>query len=803
MSSKNNIKFPSIIILVYLSENNNFIGAYILTFHTKNMPPAIKKKEQLTPASEEQQIILDHLKEGDNVIVDACAGSGKSTTILSAAKQMYRKHFLLITYNSMLREEISNKVNLLEMKNIEVHTFHSLCKTYYYKYDYTDSGIRKTLDQNLPPIKPLPKMNILVLDEAQDISQLYYHLVVKMSFNYAKPFQILILGDYKQSLYEFKGSDTRFLTRADNHWALNPFLKSKLFHCCSLQTSYRITRPMASFVNNVMLGEERLVSVKNGTKVIYIRRDIRSIKNFVCFKIRELIREGESPGEIFVLGGSTKRPDSLIRQIENSLVEIGIPCYMPTSIEADKLDPKVIDNKVVFTTYHSVKGRQRKYVFVADFNHNYMKFHGRDLPTDICPNTIYVACTRATHTLYLLESSHYSFDRPFKFLKKSLTEIKNMEQVEFMGLPQSIFTEEKEMTDQQAFTHRVNPTDLLAFLGEDVLSLVTPTIDRIFTLESSPLILDEETEEYDIPSTIKTSLGFHEDVSDINGIAIPSIYYDHLSLGFKDAMEEDGEDNTEDSAAESSPVKPTGTHIIQELIMHKLQTAANNKHTFLQEMVEQHMPKECTSYADYLYLTNLFIAVNEKIYFKLKQIPKEECNWLTDAAVNRCLDVLTSTIGEEIRGHAKPYIEYTIVDYHCADMNETVNNFIEQIAPDIRRKFIFSARPDIITHDNIWEIKCTSQLVVEHKLQLVMYAWLWRVIYEPRGYHARGAKLINIKTGERWRMEASLEQLTEIVVSLLRYKYIENGAKKTDEEFDNDMAKIMNIYVELLQKSKK
>lgn len=753
-----------------------------------------KNKEQLTPASEEQQIIINHLKLGDNVIVDACAGSGKSTTILSAAKQMYRKNLVLITYNSMLREELVNKILLLEMKNIEVHTFHSLCKTYYFKYDYTDAGIRKTLDQSLTPIKPLPKMNILVLDEAQDISLLYYHLVVKMSFDYGKPFQILILGDYKQSLYEFKGSDTRFLTRSDLHWNHHPLLKTKIFHHCTLQTSYRLTKPMANFVNNAMLGEERLISIRDGTQVIYIRREIHSIKNFVCHRIRELIRSGESPGEIFVLAGSTKRHDSLIRQIENTLVEVGIPCYMPTSIEADKLDPKVIDKKVVFTTYHSVKGRQRKYVFVADFNHSYMKFHGRNLPQDICPNTIYVACTRATHTLYLLESTQYSFDRPFKFLKKSLTEIKNMPHVDFMGLPQSIFPEEKEFDEKQAFTHRVSPTDLLAFLGEDVLSEITPIIDKIFILEASPIILDEmEEDSANIPSTIKTSLGFHEDVSDINGIAIPSIYYDHLALSINgDSMEPDDEaieDNTT-----SSPLSPTGTHIIQDMIMFKLQ-GSDTKHAFLRKMVGEHMPKECTTYSDYLYLTNLFIAVHEKIYFKLKQIPREDCNWLTDEAVDKCLQVLTDTIGKEITSSTKPFIEYQILDYNCADLNETVNEYIQTHAPHILRKFVFSARPDIITHDNIWEIKCTSQLVVEHKLQLVIYAWLWKIVYEPRGHHSRGAKLINIKTGERWSMNATLEQMTEIVMALLTHKYIENDIRKTDQEFDEETRQIVKKYL--------
>ena len=36
--------------------------------------------------SEEQMNIINAIKEGNNVSVNACAGSGKSTTVLSCAK---------------------------------------------------------------------------------------------------------------------------------------------------------------------------------------------------------------------------------------------------------------------------------------------------------------------------------------------------------------------------------------------------------------------------------------------------------------------------------------------------------------------------------------------------------------------------------------------------------------------------------------------------------------------------------------------------------------------------------------------
>jgi hypothetical protein len=40
------------------------------------------------------------------------------------------------------------------------------------------------------------------------------------------PFQLLILGDYMQGLYEFKGADIRFLTMGSEIWSVFERLKT-------------------------------------------------------------------------------------------------------------------------------------------------------------------------------------------------------------------------------------------------------------------------------------------------------------------------------------------------------------------------------------------------------------------------------------------------------------------------------------------------------------------------------------------------------------------------------------------------
>jgi superfamily I DNA/RNA helicase len=105
----------------------------------------------MNAVSGEQQYIIDMVKQGKNVQVDACAGSGKSTTILSTAKSMPDKQFLLITYNKSLRKEMKEKVDELELKNVIVHTYHSLAVAMYNKDAHKDKEMRLIISKNDPP----------------------------------------------------------------------------------------------------------------------------------------------------------------------------------------------------------------------------------------------------------------------------------------------------------------------------------------------------------------------------------------------------------------------------------------------------------------------------------------------------------------------------------------------------------------------------------------------------------------------------------------------------------------------------
>jgi nucleoside-triphosphatase THEP1 len=753
--------------------------------------------------SEEQKIILENIKCGFNVYVDACAGAGKSTTILNIAENLKDQHFLQITYNSLLRKEFKEKITQKKIENIEIHTYHSLAVAYFLPTAYNDTGLRKILYDNLDTTKKIPYYDVIVIDEAQDMTLLYFNFIVYFIKKLSLKIQILILGDKNQGLYEFKGSDIRFLTEAAEIWKDFSLLKTAEFRLCHLKTSYRITNQIAKFVNNVMLGENRIDACRDGDPVIYIRNSRHNIIKIVIYNIKKILEEGGLPSDIFILSASTRGVKSNVRRLENVLVENNIPCYIPSSEERD-MDERVVEKKILFSTFHKTKGMQRKYVFIVGFDNSYFDIYARNLPRNICPNTLYVGVTRAIVKLFLLESDQYSTDKPLEFLKKTHNEMKSLDCVDFKGNVRNIFYDkENDLSNPLIQTHYITPTELIKFVPEPIIEEISPLLDRIFIKEPN------DFENIEMVNIIETKHGFFEDVSELNGIAIPIIYYDHIHSSWNEVevnMDEieksDGCDDISVSSTEedttvaalaatlSSDSKesieekhslPENENILYKLICTNINEMKNNEHQYLKNIVNELSPI-CNNIQDYLYMANVHVSVQERLYFKLKQIDKDEHNWLAEDIIEQCKERMDKIIGVECTNE-KPKIEKTIIHYDMEEEHKDIDRILEDTLNKIC-KFRFSARVDLITENTLWELKCSSKITVDNLLQVVIYSWLWILC----GDCPKNVKIFNIKTGEILRLNASLEDLTPIVKLLLKGKY---GVQEqmSDDDFINNCKK--------------
>lgn len=161
----------------------------------------------LPPPSDEQKVILNALNRGENVIVNAVAGAGKTTTSLLIAQhyKSINKRILLLTYNANLKSEARRKAKLLDLDNVmESHSYHSFCNKYYGKC-YNDDMLKPIICSDTPPIRSICHYDIIIVDEAQDMMPFLYAVVRKIlrdinATAYSPQFNIT--GDWRQCIFK-------------------------------------------------------------------------------------------------------------------------------------------------------------------------------------------------------------------------------------------------------------------------------------------------------------------------------------------------------------------------------------------------------------------------------------------------------------------------------------------------------------------------------------------------------------------------------------------------------------------------
>lgn len=703
----------------------------LINIHLNSDQDSDKKPEQglvqkVIYPSNEQKAIIESVSTGKNTAVDAVAGSGKTTTVMFLAQKNPTKKILQITYNKELKLEVREKVECAGITNIDIHTYHSLAVRFYDKECYTDDKIIKVLSQNLAP-KVIKKYDILIVDEVQDMTPNYFSLVCKFINDMKlQDSTLLILGDRYQGVYEFKNADTRFLVYADKIFSgSNNFVK------LPMQESYRVTEQIAWFVNKVMLGQDRIVSNKKGAHKVYFWRKNRfSVFASLGQKILELIKQGYKPSDFFVLAPSLKSAsnNNPIKKLENKLVGMKIPVYFSRNDE-EGLDREIIKGKIVFTTFHQAKGRERKVCIVFGFDSSYFKFYKKDKDPHECPSELYVAITRASEVLIIFEGDD---ELPLEFLKMDHNTMKNSGMVAFDGtLPKDI----KEKTLPMEDIHKTSVTELTSYISEEnnekLIDLLAPIFETKCTEQAKYTV--------DIPSSIKTSNGKTEDVSDINGLVIPAMY-EHEKVGVSQ---------------------------LQNMIntMHEDSNAVTKK--LIDDVLNKKIDKK-DSISKFLCMGNLYIALNEKIHSKLEQI--DSYKWLTKDMTKVCFKNLKNNVGKE------PEFEFPLGNYENDDGSK-IFRYVTNSFGEIE----LTSRTDCIDKKTLWEFKCVSSLSNEHLLQLVVYAWIWEKCMKDK-YGKKKFKILNIRTGEVKALKYDNFHIEEIISVLLQNKYYKKP-KDNDKDF--------------------
>jgi hypothetical protein len=333
--------------------------------------------------------MINIIKNNENFKCNSVAGSGKTTNIIKIINEF--QNCLILTYNKNLRKDTIDKIDNEEYSN-NVHTFHSFCNKYYFE-TINDLSICKIIDQDSPSYLGY-NFDIIIIDEAQDLTDLYYNLILKIlkdNKNLSSP--LCLFGDKRQCIYNFKGADENiFISKTFNkeNW--------KQITCSQ---SFRITKSLSDFINSLTYPNYEIKSNKLDGIITYIISD-----NIVFSVIEEIIRyikEGFNEDDIFILMPSIKTSgfNSNAFKIQSLLTlcdfNIGI-------LSRDNENNKnLTQNKILISSFHGTKGLERKIVIILNFDSSYFEWFNKSDCTDTCPNIIYTALTRSSLHVSLIK----------------------------------------------------------------------------------------------------------------------------------------------------------------------------------------------------------------------------------------------------------------------------------------------------------------------------------------------------------------------------------------------------------------
>ncbi len=700
--------------------------------------------DELKPPSEEQ-INISNALATSNIIVDAVAGSGKTTTVLHLARTYLYESILLLTYNKKLRLETKARVNALGLTNVDVHNYHSWAVKYYDHSAHTDTALKKHM---VKPSKHPYSYSVIIIDEAQDMTPLYYKLVCKvLKENLSSP-KIVVLGDKYQSIYDFNKADSRFIVHADK---LFSFANTYPWTRLKLGQTFRVPDKITNFLNTCVLRSDRLTPFrKSEYKPTYLYCDAYGSRAYT--EIKSLLAEGYAFSDIFVLAPSVRSDKSPIKVLANALSHSGIPIYVPVS-DDEKLDEQVMDGKIVFSSFHQVKGLERKVILVYSFDNGYfMYFNKTDSPYK-CSNTLYVATTRSLERLVLI---HHYESKPLQFIPlDKLAQTATIETLSQARTKKSLglhllnqfrhLDPNTKLTDKPPGSDRT-VLELLVALCADDKRIPIKEISVTDLCKNVPHDVIEQALSYltirtitkpSKAATIKLPLkskqdGLFESISEITGIAIPA-YFELINTNSMQIY------RTLKLEHQTSPnTDPFDEYDCSDDSDDQVQLSRTKVKSRMDWVVDLDLKQINTS--SLLELANIYNCWTNKLVHKVNQI--KSYDWLDDDSLVKCIGRLTELISPESKFETKIALKGPKELY-----SRMVTGWIDCIDPNEK---------------NIWEFKCVGELDSKHILQTAIYMYLYykKMCIVP---HAKSFVHIQLEQS-RTRIKSMIKQINELDV---------------------------------------
>ncbi|KAH8821966.1 P-loop containing nucleoside triphosphate hydrolase protein [Xylogone sp. PMI_703] len=701
------------------------------SIHSNHFPRRHRRKSSFPPSPEQKKIAA--LCSEQNVVVSARPGSGKTATAEAIVADYPDKRVAVLTYSKRL--QVETELRLRAYSNCTVFTFHAMAGLLFEKSTWNDAilleQIRKALHRNELPQWVYDPFDIIVLDEFQDCTELIFWLTICFTLANdrkradGQPAKLVVLGDERQSIYQFRGADQRYLTLASE---LLGSINCYGFANVPLNQSFRLSEQTAQFINQVFLGGEVCItSSKSGPKPIVLRCSPYQSYS-LAKKLFPLIKQyGARNTAILAPSIRQRRP---LQGLTNILCE---KFHVPTAVPIDDespLDDKVIKGKMCLSTIHQFKGSERDLIILVGFDSSFFKYFGRGLPDDRCPNEVYVALTRARKQPVLVHDEQQRL-MPFVSVEAlhKTAEIINMtkEQLDIAtphppGRPPKLGFSLPTSTGVRDMTRHIQDESLDGIVK-----------DYLCTRQLSPPLPEEE--HINMKSVVRTDSkrGFHEAVADINGLVVGAAF-EHCIAGTLNTL------GLSQMTADTLPLNSPSQRISQ-------------------------LCRYACGYEAQL----------SGYHVRLIQMKNHDFDWIKPEDIALAQDRLQA----EVR--------YPAVNLRFeVNVEQDFNVGEKKIRLRGRTDIIAVSSPSNYNNDEriecIWEVKLVRQLSKEHIVQACICAYL----LTPESGALPRIVLYNVRDGEKWEIipHKGREGLRGMIESILRLKYTIREEMEYEEFID-------------------
>jgi hypothetical protein len=403
--------------------------------------------KNITLTTEQHNIVVAPKDSHYKII--ACAGSGKTTTVLCRIKYLIDSgvkpyQIMLTTFNVDAAENM--KIRMHELfgfkTNIYVGTIDALAYRFYNAYFKRDDfiGVSEYCTEFLKFLKSdteksqkvKKRFEYVFFDEFQDCNDVQFDIIKEFS----KTAKVTVIGDDAQNIYQWRGSNMDFILNFEN------YLNTQTATDCQIMTlkqNFRSTPEIICLANHSIRNNtdqipKEMIPVNksyNRLPKVYVYKNEEEQAEYTLGYIVRYIKNKIPQEQIAVLS----RNNYSIKYVEEEIEKYNIrncdsdqepKINYVALITDDTRDtkPKIMKNHITLTTIHKSKGLEWDVVFLLSCNDDKFPSETTVIKMQEDRRLFYVGVTRAKRYLNFsftsktisrfigeLDNRLYSFDK--------------------------------------------------------------------------------------------------------------------------------------------------------------------------------------------------------------------------------------------------------------------------------------------------------------------------------------------------------------------------------------------------------